>query len=225
MSLPWFLRKEYVETYESFYETKYKKVVELEKELLSKALKELGNAESLLEVGCGTSYFTRWFEKNFKLYAVGMDISPLMLKEAKKRWRGDLVQGEAHYLPFRDRSFDAIAFITCMEYMPRLEEVIKEATRVSRKGLIIGLMNKWSLPTLRRMIQIALGKNPYYINTTFYSILGIKKKLKKALNNDFKIVYWDTTAFPKIFGRLKSRKFPFGAFLCLGVKTENERNR
>jgi len=222
MSQPWYLRKEYVENYEEFYETKYKKVVELEKEVLGKALHSLGEVKSLLEVGCGTSYFTRWFEKTFNIYAVGLDISPLMLGEAKKRWRGDLVQGESHYLPFRDGAFDAIAFITCMEYMPRLEEVIREASRVAKKGLIIGLMNRWSLPTLRRLIQIALGKNPYYTNTTFYSILGIKKKLKNALKDKFKIVYWDTTGFPKIFGDLKSKKFPFGAFLCLGVANKHE---
>ncbi|HLI45867.1 MAG TPA: class I SAM-dependent methyltransferase [Geobacterales bacterium] len=221
MSQPWYLRKEYVEGYEDFYETKYKKTVVLEKECLSDALKKLGEVKSLLEVGCGTSYFTRWFEKTFNIYAVGMDISPLMLKEAKKRWNGDLVQGESHYLPFRSEAFDAITFITCMEYMPRLEEVIREASRVARKGLILGLMNRWSLPTLRRMIQIALGKNPYYTNTTFYSIRGISKKLKQALNEKFKIIYWNTTGFPRIFGNLKSKKLPFGAFLCLGVKIEH----
>lgn len=221
MSQPWYFRKELVESYESFYEGKYKKVVELEKGLLKEAFIKIGG-ERLLEVGCGTSYFTRWFEKEFNIYAVGMDISILMLREAKKRWNGDLVLAESHYIPFRDNAFDVTAFITCMEYMPRLEEVIKEARRVGKKGIIIGLMNKWSLPTLRRMIQIALGKNPYYTNTTFYSILGIKKKLEKALN-DYKIIYWNTTAFPRIFGKLKSKIFPFGAFLCLGVKYGGDR--
>ncbi len=220
MSQPWYLRKEYVESYESYYEGKYKKAAELEKELLADSLKKLGKVESILEVGCGTSYFTRWFEKELNLYSVGLDISELMLKEAKKRWRGDLVLGESHFLPFKDKSFDAIAFITCMEYMPKLEDVIREAARVSRKGLVLGLMNKWSLPTIRRIIQIALGKNPFYTNTTFYSILGIKKKIKNALGGNFKILDWNTTVFPRIFGKLKSRKFPFGAFLCLAVKIE-----
>lgn len=222
MSLPWFLRKEYVESYEQYYEGKYKRAAELEKKLLAEAMKSIGNAESLLEVGCGTSYFTRWFEREFKLYAVGADISPLMLNEAKKRWKGDLVLAESHFLPFKNNSFDAVVFITCMEYMSNLEEVIREASRVARKGLILGLMNKWSLPTIRRRIQIALGKNPYYINTTFYSILSIKKKLKRALGSNFRISFWDTTVFPRIFGNLRSKKFPFGAFLCLGVELKHD---
>jgi len=122
-------------------------------------------------------------------------------------------------LPIRDKYFDYVAFITCLEYMKEAHNVLKEAERVAKNGIIIGLMNSWSLPTLRRRIQIALGKNPFYTDTTFYSILSIKKVIKRALNK-FKIAYINSTVFPKIFGKLKSKKFPFGAFLCIGIKLE-----
>jgi ubiquinone/menaquinone biosynthesis C-methylase UbiE len=220
MQKPWFLRKEYVESYEQYYETKYKRADILEKEVLKEAILKLGDGKSILEVGCGTCHFTRWFE-SLGYYAVGVDISILMLKESKKYWKGDIIQGDSHYLPIRDKFFDYVAFITCLEYMKEPHNVIKEAERVAKKGIILGLMNSWSLPTLRRRIQIALGKNPFYIDTNFYSILSIKKIIKRALKK-FKIIYSNSTVFPRIFGKLKSRRFPFGAFLCIAIQLENK---
>jgi pantothenate kinase len=99
-----------------------------------------------------------------------------------------------------------------------ITQVIEEAARVSRKGIIIGLMNKWSPPTMRRIIQIKRGKNPYYSNVTFYSIFDMKHVLKEALHDNYAICFWSTTAFPKIFGDTESKLLPFGAFLGVAVK-------
>jgi SAM-dependent methyltransferase len=139
--------------------------------------------------------------------------------EAKKHWpNGSLLQGESSHLPFKDKSFDIVAFIACLEYMLNIEKVVNEAARVSRKGIIIGLMNKWSLPTMRRNIQIKMGKNPYYKNVRFYSIFDIKHVLKEALHDRYTICFWSTTVFPKIFGDRESALLPFGAFLGIAVK-------
>jgi len=219
MSKPWYLRKEYVETYEQFYETKYKRADILEKNLLKEMIEKFNEVNSILEVGCGTCHFTRWMD-SLGYYSVGVDISILMLNESKKYWRGDIILADSHYLPLKDKCFDLVAFITCLEYMEKVEDVIKESARVAKKGIIFGLMNKWSLPTIRRRIQIAFGKNPYYTKTTFYSIFSIKKKIKKALKDKEKILYWNTTVFPRIFKNLKSRIFPFGAFLGVCVKID-----
>jgi len=214
----WYFQEDIVKTYESWYSGKYKRAGKLEKILLKKLLETLEPVESLLEVGCGTAHFTRWFE-SMGLKCCGLDLSPLMLKEAKVLWPdGPLCQGESSHIPFKDKSFDVLAFIACMEYMPNPVEVLREAARVARKGIIIGLMNKWSLPTVRRIIQVKMNKNPYYKNARFYSILDMKTKLKDAFNNESTIPFWSTTVFSKIFGDLESSHFPFGAFLGISVK-------
>jgi ubiquinone/menaquinone biosynthesis C-methylase UbiE len=214
----WYFQKETVKNYECFYQTKYKRADRLEKKLLTKLLDTVGHAEKLLEIGCGTGHFTRWLDsKGLECY--GLDLSHLMLKEAKKHWpNGSLLQGESSHLPFKDKSFDIVAFIACLEYMLNIEKVVNEAARVSRKGIIIGLMNKWSLPTMRRNIQIKMGKNPYYKNVRFYSIFDIKHVLKEALHDRYTICFWSTTVFPKIFGDRESALLPFGAFLGIAVK-------
>lgn len=214
----WYFQEDIVKTYESYYQKKYKRADELEKALLKKLLDTLGPTETLLEVGCGTSHFTRWFE-SLGLKCYGFDLSDLMLKEAKSLWpEGDLLRGESSFLPFKNNSFDIVAYVACMIYMLNPVKVIREASRVARKGIIFGLINKWSLPTLRRIIQVKMGKNPYYKNAKFYSVIGMKRTLKDVLGDKYIIPYWSTTVFPKIFGKVQSSFFPFGAFVGIAVK-------
>jgi ubiquinone/menaquinone biosynthesis C-methylase UbiE len=214
----WYFQEETVKNYECFYQTKYKRADRLEKKLLTKLLDKIGHAEKLLEIGCGTGHFTRWLD-SMGLECYGLDLSHLMLREAKKLWpNGSLLQGESSHLPFKDKSFDVVAFIACLEYMPNIAKVVNEAARVSRKGIIIGIMNKWSLSTMRRIIQIKMGKNPYYKNVKFYSIFGIKHVLEETLHDRYIICFWSTAVFPKIFGDRESALLPFGAFLGIAVK-------
>jgi len=214
----WYFNEEIVKTYEFYYQEKYKRADKLEKTLLKRLLNSIGNAESLLEVGCGTAHFTRWFA-SLGLECYGLDLSDLMLREARKYWVGGrLLRGESSFLPFKNNSFDIVVFMACMEYMPQPAKVICEAVRVARKGIIIGLMNKWSLPTARRIIQVKMGKNPYYKNARFYSILDMKRMLKDTLGDKYVISLWTTTVFPKIFGDVQSGLIPFGAFLGIAVK-------
>jgi len=214
----WYFQQGIVKTYESYYQEKYKRADRLEKVLLRKLLDTLEPTKSLLEIGCGTAHFTGWFE-SIGLECYGLDLSDVMLKEAKKLWlEGMLLQGESSFLPFKTNSFDIVVFIACMIYMPDPIKVIREAVRVARGGIIFGLINKWSLPTLRRIIQVKMGKNPYYKNAKFYSILDMKRMLKDALGDGYTTPYWSTTVFPKLFGEVQSSLFPFGAFLGIAVK-------
>jgi len=222
---PWYLQEQITQNYESYYETKYKRADALEKKLLKKLLEQLDDTQKLLEVGCGTGHFTRWME-TLGLESYGLDLSHLMLREARKLWpNGPLLQGDSEYLPFKSESFDVVVFIACLEYMPNIAKVFAEAARVARKGIVIGLMNKWSPPTIRRMIQVKMGKNPYYKNARFYSISDIKRILQEAFGDKHAIVYWTTTVFAKIFGDKESALFPFGAFLGIATKLGDGRER
>jgi ubiquinone/menaquinone biosynthesis C-methylase UbiE len=216
MTKPWYLQEPIVKSYESWYEGKGKRADILEKELLKELVDYVGPVKTMLEVGVGTAHFTRWFE-SFGIQCVGLDFSPIMLKEAKKLWNGHLIRGDAHNLPFREKTFDLIAFITCMEYMHSPTDVLREASRVSKSGILWGIMNKWSLPTIRRRIQVMLGRNPFYSNAQFYSIRDARNFIRNALNKIHYRMKWSTTVYPRLLLVKKSR-FPLGAFLGVGVK-------
>ena len=179
---PWNYEPELAKVYDSFYEGKYKEADVQEKNLLKFLLDQIDGISEILEVGCGTGHFTRWLDSlGYKI--VGVDISPVMLGVAKELWdKGKFINARAELLPFKDKSFDVVLYVTCLEYMPDLVKVFKEAERVARRGIVMGLMNRWSLPTIRRIIQVKLGKNPYYYNARFYSLPMIKKELKRALD-------------------------------------------
>jgi ubiquinone/menaquinone biosynthesis C-methylase UbiE len=205
---------------EASYENKYKRAEVLEKRLLRKLLEQFGNAQRLLEVGCGTAHFTRWMESlGFECY--GVDISKVMLREAQKMWvHSRLVQCESSHLPFAAKSVDVVAYVTSLEFMPDLDAVFAEAERVAKKGLVIGLMNKYSLSTLRKMSQAKIGNSQHYRNARFYSIRDMRRRLSKNLKA-YKVIDWSTTVFAKVFGDLESSRFPFGSFLGIAVKLDD----
>ncbi|MCS7198611.1 MAG: class I SAM-dependent methyltransferase [Candidatus Bipolaricaulota bacterium] len=214
--VPWYQRKEIVETYESWYQgPEGERMDRLEKATL-RALLEPMQPKSLLEVGSGTAHFTRWFASELGLKTVGVDLSSLMLTEARKYWDGPLVQADAAALPFRDRSFDVVAFITSFEYMPDPVRVLREAGRVARTGILLGLMNRWSAATVRRRVQELFGKTPFFGNAHFYSLPEIKKLLQRALGDRITEIRWQSTLFPKGFP-WQTARLPFGNFLALAV--------
>jgi ubiquinone/menaquinone biosynthesis C-methylase UbiE len=212
------MKPEVVKGYESWYEGKYKRADLLEKRVLGIMVDQFDSPKSVLEVGCGTTHFTRWFSQSgFNAY--GVDISPFMLREARKLWpHGDLLNSKSQHLPFRDGSFDLACFITCFEYMANPVEVLRESFRVSRQGVVLGLMNKWSLPTFRRKLQLAFGKNDYYRHAHFYSIFEMKGLTTKAFDGQAQLVKWRTTLFPKALGLERDSGLFTGAFLGVAIK-------
>jgi ubiquinone/menaquinone biosynthesis C-methylase UbiE len=214
------MKEDVVQGYESWYTGKYQRADLLEKQVIKLMLSEFDQPKTVLEIGCGTGHFTRWFgESGFQ--ASGLDLSPLMIRQAKKLWPGaDLINGASLSLPLISKSFDVALFITCFEYMKDPLKVLREAERVSRQGIVLGLMNAWSLPTLRRKLQLAFGKNDYYRNAHFYSISEIKNLSKKAFNGSAKVTKWRTTLFPKPLGLERDTGNPFGAFLGVAIKTK-----
>lgn len=47
------------------------------------------------------------------------------------------VQGDVRYLPFRDESFDFVILLDVLEHVPNVEDALREALRVARRGVVI----------------------------------------------------------------------------------------
>ncbi len=203
--------------YEEYYETKYKRADQLEKKLLTQLFSKFSDVKNVLEVGCGTGHFTRWMD-SLDLESIGVDKSKSMLEEAKGRWsQGTLLQTEGSRLPFKDKSFDVVAFITSLEFMPNATLAINEAARVGKRGIILGLMNKNSTSTLKKRIQVTTKNNSFYQQAKFYSISDIKNLIEKTPGK-LEITFWASTVFSKPFNKMESSRFPFGAFLGIAIK-------
>ncbi len=99
---------------------------------------------SVLDVGCGTGIITGKIRN-----AIGIDISSGMIR----RYDGIKVIGHAHYLPFKDKTFDVVISLTMLQDIKKPGKCIKEMSRVGRK-VIVSILNKsWSKEKFKKLIK------------------------------------------------------------------------
>jgi ubiquinone/menaquinone biosynthesis C-methylase UbiE len=212
------------QVYDRWYETKKGLLADsLEKELMLK-IADLKPGKSILDVGCGTGHHLQFFSKT-GMKTVGEDISLPMLRVAQKRLGRDnrLCMGKAEALPFKKKSFDCVSLITTLEFVEDPLKTLQEAVRVSRKEIILGILNKYSLIALGRRMKGILRPS-IYNKANFYSIWELKKLLTEVLGRAN--MKWGSTlilplSFQPWFGGLENilsfRKNPFGAFLVMEI--------
>ncbi len=113
-------------------------------------LLQANTADSLLDVGCGTGYFTRHFAQQ-GLHVSAIDPDTAMLAYAKTL-SADIayLQGSALSLPFADQQFDHVSAITSLCFIADPQQALHEMWRVCRKTVVLGLLNRHSLLFLQK---------------------------------------------------------------------------
>jgi 2-polyprenyl-3-methyl-5-hydroxy-6-metoxy-1,4-benzoquinol methylase len=114
---------------------------------------------SVLELGCGTGYFTKELARtNAKITAI--DISPALLKEAETAITVPNVKftlENAYQMTFSDETFDAVVGSSVLHHLD-IEKAISEMFRVLKPSGIIAFTE----PNMMNP-QIAIQKNVPYI--------------------------------------------------------------
>ena len=211
--------------YEAWYETpEGQRADELEKAVLSWLLQGFARLDSVLEVGCGTAHFTRWLSDQGPM-AVGLDLSPAMLAEARALDAGPLVRADARRLPFADGAFDLAAFITTLEFLGQPQEPLVEALRVARRGVVLGVLNRWSLLGLQRRLA-GLFRRTVYDGAHFYGVSELKRLATscplrargctRSVAGEKARVVWRTTLFPRGWPWAQAR-LPWGGFIGMAL--------
>uniref|UniRef100_UPI0039A71F87 class I SAM-dependent methyltransferase n=1 Tax=Ornithobacterium rhinotracheale TaxID=28251 RepID=UPI0039A71F87 len=212
----WFFNRDYTDTYELYYEGPYKRAEQEQK----KVMKELVTADSrikeLLEYGCGTTRFTRWWS-SIGIDATGTDISPFMLSQAIHLFGGNLAMGDSHFMPYKDNTFDAVAFMNTFEYYQNPEKVLQEAARVARYGIAMGMMNKITPKFIRRRVQQSIGRNEFYRTATFYTPKTLQALIKKSLPDRKYKIHWKMTGLPSWFP-VREWKRSYGDFFGMYIE-------
>jgi ubiquinone/menaquinone biosynthesis C-methylase UbiE len=179
--------------YEAWYETpEGRRADQLEKAVLGRLLHSFSGLGTVLEVGCGTGHFSRWLDLQ-GLTAVGLDLSPAMLAEARALDGILLMRGDAHRLPFVDGAFDVVALVTTLEFLERPRQALEEALRVGRRGLLLGVLNRSSLLGLHRRI-VGLFRPTVYDDAHFHNVGELQLLLRSVAGEEGCIV-WYTTLF------------------------------
>ena len=102
--------------------------------------------DSLLDVGCGTGWFTRRAAAD-DLVATGLDPNAAWLDYARAHSSPALnwVEGDARALPFADASFDHMLSIAALCFIDDERQAVSECVRVTRHRFAIGWLNRDSL--------------------------------------------------------------------------------
>ena len=103
------------------------------------------SGESVLDVGCGTGYFSSALADR-GLAVTGLDPDLPALRFARQRDpRIALVKGRADALPFADGAFDYALAMTSLCFVPGPGAALRELWRVSRRAVALGLLHRRSL--------------------------------------------------------------------------------
>ena len=198
--------------YEAWYQTKGRQADRLEKALLGRLLAGfLPGASTMLEVGCGTGHFTRWFSEQ-GLQAVGLDISWPMLIEDVRLGSPPYVCGDGLALPFPTDTFDLVTLITTLEFVPDPVQALTEAVRVARCGLILGVLNRQS--ALGRQLRRTGG--PIWGAARFFTPGELVHLVRFAAGGRPVKIAWRTTLWPLWS---KPLPLPWGGFIGMAVRS------
>jgi len=138
--------------------------------------------QSILEIGCGTGVFLEMFwESGFDVY--GIDSSVHMLNKARERLgkKADLHLGSAECLPFDDNEFDFAAMITLLEFCRDQKQVLAEAGRVARKGLLICFLNKNSLYHINQKLLRLWRRDGVLVRARWHSYREVRNMVLEVL--------------------------------------------
>ena len=113
---------------------------EREQELIGRAAR-LSPGDTLLDLACGPGIYTRPFALRVAPgLAVGLDLSPVMLRHARRRAREArlqnlvLIRGDAVRLPFAAARFDAVNCCGALHLFPDVDVALREIRRVLKPG-------------------------------------------------------------------------------------------
>jgi SAM-dependent methyltransferase len=132
--------------YDAWYDTPRGRWIGETEYALAARLLAAQAGDSLLDVGCGTGWFTRRAAAD-GLVVTGLDRNPTWLDYARARSSPALswVAGDARALPFADASFDHVLSIAALCFVDDERQAVAEAVRVARRSFAIGWLNRSSL--------------------------------------------------------------------------------
>ncbi len=139
----------------------------------------------VLEAGCGTGMILKEIAPRAK-EAVGVDLSPGMLKTARARGL-DVVNASVTDLPFADGSFDLVYSFKVLAHVEKIERALGELARVTRPGghVLAEFYNPWSLryliKRLKRPTDISGVTHDEAVFTRYDSLSDVRRILPPTL--------------------------------------------
>lgn len=196
--------------YDAWYETPYGRAMGDREFQVLMQLMQLEPHHTLLDVGCGTGYFTRRFAESPEREVVGVDIDASVIQFAAQRSPSiPFLRGDAGNLPFPNRSFNAVTAVTSLGFMDDPMRALREMCRVARHQVTLGLLNKGSLLFLKKGRR---GGNGGYTGASWHTKGAAKALMQAAGCRNVQVT--STLFFPSgpLLPAWLEQQFPFNTF-------------
>ena len=206
------------ETYDAWYRTSRGRWIgQVEADLIRKALAPRAG-ESLLDVGCGTGYFTRALAPCISGRIVGVDTDEdrIAYAGACGPARISYLVADGTALPFAEGEFDLVVSITALCFIPDQMAALREIVRVARRRFAIGLLNRTSLLWLRKGRHGGTGG---YRGARWHTVREAKRPLEELPVDNIEVVTAIHCPGAGLGARLVERalphRLPTGGFILI----------
>lgn len=215
------------EAYDDWYETaRGRWIGQQELRLILEALQPCPG-ESLLDVGCGTGFFTRALGRSLSGPITGVDVNASWVEYARRRdpARATYEVADARALPYEDRSFDLVVSVSALCFIEDERAAVRSMIRVARRRIAIGLLNRRSLLWLQKGRK---GGRGGYRGARWHSAAEAKELLRRLPVHDVHVrgaVYIPTGGwFARWIERLWPHRFSMGAFILVVADVNTSAN-
>jgi SAM-dependent methyltransferase len=203
--------------YDAWYDTpRGRWIGECEFDLLLHLLQPAPGA-SLLDVGCGTGYFSRRFAAA-GLRVTGIDPDRAAIGFAQEQHPGSVsyLTGSANDLPFPDQAFDHGAAITSLCFIADPARAVRELWRVSRRGVVLGLLNRRSL-----LYRAKHGRGGY-AGARWDTAADVRRwtaglEPEPRITTRYGIFLPGGGRLARVMERMMPHRLPWGSFLAVAV--------
>lgn len=206
------------EEYNRWYRTpRGRWIGQLEHDLVRRLLKPR-TEESILDVGCGTGYFTRCFVRDQTAAVVGVDPDSDAIEYARLHAQGreEYLVASGEKLPFAAGSFDLSISITAMCFAQKQVEFLQELARVTRRCFAVGLLHRHSLLWRREGRGDGLGGYRGAHWHTKQELVGLFIKAGLPCPIVCTALHFPSgNILARIFERIVAKWWPWGGFLVV----------
>lgn len=136
------------------------------KKILGKGESGLGKIH--LDFGCGPGHVLGWL-KEFNFTQIGMDVSLINLRNARKNTNCLVICGDACAMPLRDHAVDMVTESSVLHHIQDWKMAVKESVRVSKLtgGIVLD-----SEPSQKQMAWSPLAVAVFNFRFVVYKILS-----------------------------------------------------
>ncbi len=179
-------------------------------------LGEIGAGRRVLDVGCGSGWFTRRFAAT-GASVTGLDNDAAMLDYARTQDAPiPYISGDMLALPVPDKSFDIVTAVTSLCFVRDERRALAEMARVARGGIVLGLLHRNSLLYRRRHDRGAYAGAHWHTRAEVTALLATLPGMC-----DWKIetlLFWSGgPVLGRLLERLPGLKY-FGGFMAVRIE-------